>query len=207
MERIDLTGMQFGRWTVVKYTPRRRSDGKVRPAYLCRCSCGNESVIDADNLKKNKTRSCGCLQKELQSQKQCSHGESHTNLYNVWCAIKRRCYNQNTKEYYRYGGRGIGMCSEWKESYELFRDWAITNGYQNGLTIDRIDNDGDYSPMNCRLVTMKEQCNNRCSNREYTWNGETHNVTEWSNILGINTKTLFNRLYKGWSFERAIGVE
>ena len=207
MQRKDLVGLQFGRWTVLEYSPSVRKDGRTRSSYLCRCSCGHESVIDAMNLKSGRTMSCGCLQKELQSEKQMTHGESSSKLYNVWCAIKRRCYNENTKEFYRYGGRGIGMCEAWKESYENFRDWAVSNNYQSGLTIDRIDNDGDYSPANCRLVTMKEQNNNRCSNKIYTWNGETHNVTEWAHILGINTKTLFNRLYKGWSFEKAIGVE
>ncbi len=99
------------------------------------------------------------------------------------------------------------MCEEWLQSYESFRQWCADNGYCNGLTIDRIDNNKGYSPDNCRLATTKEQNNNKRSNREYTFNGETHNVTEWANIVGINPKTLFNRLYSGWSFERAITKE
>ena len=207
MQRNDLTGQQFGRWTVMSYQPKQRKDGKLRSAYLCRCSCGTESVIDTDNLKSGRTLSCGCLKVERQSERQKTHGESDTKLYNVWCAIKRRCYNKNTKAYSRYGGRGISMCAEWKESYESFRDWAYDNGYCSGLTVDRINNDGDYSPDNCRLTTIKEQCNNRSTNRKYTLNGETHNVTEWAEIVGIPATKIFCRIYNGWSFERAIATK
>ena len=204
MGRIDLTGLRYERWTVLEYMPTVRKDGKLRSAYLCRCECGNEAVIDANNLTRGKSKSCGCLRNELQSLKQRTHLESHSKLYGVWTAIKRRCYNKNSKEFYRYGGRGICMCEEWRSSYEAFRDWMLSKNYTEDLTIDRIDNDGDYTPDNCRLVTMKEQCNNRSSNRVFTWNGETHNVTEWSHIVGIPATKIFCRLYNGWSFERAI---
>lgn len=200
----NLSGQKFGYWTVVERRDKIRNNGKHRGAWLCRCDCGTEMAIDQNNLLSGKSRSCGCLRKELQSDRQMTHGESGTRLYNIWCAIKRRCYNRNTKEYPRYGGRGISMCEEWRNSYESFMQWAFDNGYNQGLTIDRIDNDGDYSADNCRFVTMQEQCNNRSSNRLYTYNGETHNVTEWSNIVGVSAKTIFSRLYNGWSFERAI---
>lgn len=202
-----LSGQRFGYWTVLERRDNIRSNGKCRGAWLCRCDCGNEVVIDQCNLLSGKSKSCGCFRREEQSARQGTHRDSGTKMYNVWCAIKRRCYNTHTKEYPRYGGRGISMCDEWRNSYESFKEWAVNNGYDDSLTIDRIDNDKDYTPDNCRFVTMREQCNNRSSNRVYTYNGETHNVTEWSEIVGIPANKIFCRLYNGWSFERAIEKE
>lgn len=118
--------------------------------------------------------------------------------------MKNRCYKPNTTYYEYYGGRGISICDEWRTSYEAFRDWAVSSGYMDGLTIDRIDVDGNYEPSNCRWVTGVAQANNRRSNRNYTYNGGTHDLTEWAKLRNINPKTLFSRIYAGWDFERAI---
>ena len=119
--------------------------------------------------------------------------------------MKTRCNNPNVLEYKDYGGRGITVCDEWQHSYETFRDWARLNGYMDDLTIDRIDVNGNYEPSNCRWSTRKEQANNRRSNKLITFNGETHNIQEWSDIVGVNDITLRNRLYKyGWSVEKAV---
>ena len=201
----DLSGKIFGRLEVIERAETKIEDnGKHRAMWRCKCKCGNEIVVRSDHLSMGRISSCGCLKKEIVSDKQKVHGESKTKLYGVWCAMKRRCYNKNTKFYGDYGRRGILVCDEWKDDYEAFRKWMLDNGYHDGLTIDRIDNNRGYSPDNCRIVTMKEQGNNRRSNVLYTSNGETHNLKQWSEITGINYKTLHNRIRTGWKFEDAI---
>lgn len=178
--------------------------GKHRVRWTCVCDCGKIVTILSDNLRCERTMSCGCFRSEKSALRNKTHGKSTTKLYGVWCGIKARCFNKNSTAYKDYGGRGIKMCEEWSNHYDLFEKWAIDNGYKEGLSIDRIDNNGDYSPENCRWVTDAAQANNRRSNRIYTINGVTHNLTEWANILGINPKTLFNRVYTGVDFEKAI---
>lgn len=139
------------------------------------------------------------------SKRQKTHGASKgTKLYGVWCSIKSRCYNKNTAAYKDYGGRGIEMCKEWKDNFEPFMLWAMENGYEDGLSIDRVNNDFGYCPNNCRWVTDAAQASNRRSNRNYTINGETHCLTEWARLNGINPKTLFTRVYSGCNFEEAL---
>lgn len=125
-------------------------------------------------------------------------------LYSRYHKIKERCYNPNSKSYKRYGGRGIKMCDEWLNDYKSFETWAIANGYAPEFAIDRIDNDGDYSPENCRFVTLSENNQNRCSSRFYTYNGKTQNLTQWCTELGLNYRTVMYRMRRGWSFERSI---
>lgn len=115
-----------------------------------------------------------------------------------------RCFNKNTDAYKDYGHRGISVCDEWANNYESFKLWSENNGYEKGLTLDRIDNSGNYCPSNCRWTDRKKQANNRRSNRRYTIDGETHNLTEWANIYGINPKTLFSRIYSGVDIETAL---
>ena len=134
-----------------------------------------------------------------------THGGSGTRLNKIYRAIKQRCNNPQNPAYENYGGRGITVCAEWLNSFEAFRDWALANGYRDDLTIDRIDNDGPYCPENCRWVTMKQQGNNRRSNRVLTYNGENHTITEWAELTGINLHTLMGRLYvRGWNVEKAL---
>lgn len=134
-----------------------------------------------------------------------THGESKTRLYNEWQNMKARCYRKSTKQFYNYGGRGIVVCDEWKNSYEKFRDWALANGYNNNLTLDRINVDGNYEPDNCRWITNKDQQNNRRDNRLLTCDGETKTMAEWSEITGIKTRVISNRIDRnGWSVEEAI---
>lgn len=131
------------------------------------------------------------------------HGDHKKRLYRIWIGMKYRCNNPNHSYYRDYGARGITVCGEW-EKYENFRDWALSNGYQNDLTIDRIDNDKGYSPENCRWITMKKQSNNRRTNRVIECNGEKHTLSEWSEIVGVCVGTLWDRLKNGWSTERAL---
>lgn len=209
MNLKDLIGKRFGRLVVLSRAPDKiQSSGRHRIMWNCMCDCGTTVVVYGDNLKKGVTKSCGCYQKDLQSAKQKTHGETETKLYAVWCSMKARCFRSTATHYEYYGGRGITVCDEWASSYEAFRDWAYANGYYENdnreCTIDRIDVNGNYCPDNCRWIADVAQANNRRSNRVYTYNNETHNVTEWAHIIGIDPKTLFSRIYSGVDFEKAI---
>lgn len=131
-------------------------------------------------------------------------GRKGTRLYRIYCNILSRCYNSHVRSYANYGARGIKMCPEWKESFSLFREWALENGYADHLTIDRIDVNGDYSPENCRWVTLREQCLNRRNNHYVTINGETKPLDEWSKLYGLNPKTVRSRLHLGWEVVSAL---
>ena len=203
----DLTGKRFGRLIVESRAEDRvEKNGRHRVAWNCMCDCGNHVVVLSDNLKSGATQSCGCYRKEYVSVHKKTHADSQSKLYGVWCAMKTRCYNKNSSYYERYGGRGISVCDEWRASFESFRDWSFRNGYYDGLTIDRIKNDGNYCPENCRWVGRKAQANNRSSNKLVSYNGATHNIAEWSEITGINVKTLYNRLYAGYTPEKMLSI-
>lgn len=131
-----------------------------------------------------------------------------TKLYRVWSTMKERCYNPNHIKYKNYGARGITICDEWKNSFKAFRDWAYANGYEEGLSIDRIDNNKNYEPSNCRWATMTQQANNKSTNRLIEIDGETHTMTEWSRISGIKAQTIWARLVKyGYSNRDAVFAE
>ena len=154
---IDLTGKRFGRLLVVEKSESKNGYA----AWLCRCDCGNEKIISGNELRKGKAKSCGCLRKEVATKTFIKHGKTNTLLYEVWKSMKARCNNLNNKRYSSYGGRGITVCDEWRESFQAFYDWAMINGYREGLSIDRIDNDGNYEPSNCRWATASEQQKNK----------------------------------------------
>lgn len=203
----DLTGQRFGRLRVVKRGEDYVSpNGRHRIMWECLCDCGKEALVCGDSLKKGATRSCGCYKNQLLSERQGGHRQTDTKLYGVWCAIKRRCYNPHVFAYEDYGGRGIYMCEEWKRDFQAFADWAAQSGYTPSLSIDRIDNDGPYSPENCRWTTAKEQANNRRSNLWLTYNGETHTATQWGEILGIDPKKVMWRSHAGWPVERILST-
>lgn len=133
------------------------------------------------------------------------HGKRKTKLYNVWNTMRDRCYNKNNKRYKDYGGRGIAVCDEWRNDFMNFYNWSIQHGYNENLTIDRIDNNKGYSPDNCRWVTRKQQARNRRSNINFTYNGETHCIVEWCELLGLKPKTVYQRIhYYNWSIEKAL---
>ena len=151
-------------------------------------------------------KSCGCIGHKLTGIANTKHGDSKnkhmSRLYAIWESMKQRCCNENGSGYKHYGGRGIKVCSEWKNDFVKFKDWALKNGYKDNLTIDRINNDGNYEPGNCKFSIMKEQQRNKRSNRLITYGEETHCLTEWAEILGMSEPALYYRL-KNWSVERA----
>lgn len=187
----DLTGNRYGKLTVVK---RVYKDGERKTHWLCKCDCGNETVVSSDNLKNGHTKSCGCLRVETSKVSLTTHGLSKTRLYKIYKGMKERTMKEYNKKYKNYGGRGIKICDEWLNDFKTFYEWAISNGYEEGLTIDRIDVNGNYEPSNCRWATIKEQQNNRRNNHNITYNGETHTMKQWAEKLGINYKTLERRI-------------
>lgn len=174
--------------------------------YLCRCDCGGSTVLDRNVFLKGEVKSCGC-QNKIGLIK---HEDSHTKLYKTWLNMKSRCYNPNATRYEYYGGRGIKVCDEWLDpnvGYMKFRDWALANGYQDDLSIDRIDVDGNYEPSNCRWSTVLEQNWNKSTTRHIEYNGESVTALDLINKfnLSIDTKNLSRRLvneggnYSNWS--------
>lgn len=138
------------------------------------------------------------------NQNHLKHGLSHTRIDNIYKAMISRCYYKKNNRYERYGGRGITVCSEWKNDKIKFFEWAFSNGYSNELTLDRIDVNKGYCPENCRWVSYKKQANNKSSNRFINVNGVSHTIAEWSDITGISIGTIWARLQRGWSEKRAV---
>jgi hypothetical protein len=189
----ELAGKRYTRLTVVRLAKR---SGKTY--WECLCDCGATVVVSGGNLSSGNSKSCGCLCKERTSAASKTHGMSEHPLFKVWSGIKKRCTNPKTERWPVYGGRGIKICDRWKDSFENFYA-DMAPGYQKGLQIDRIDNDGDYCPENCRWVTAKENSRNRRSNRliDTPWGRIT--VKEASEKAGVADVTIRKRLKRGLS--------
>lgn len=194
---IDLTDKTFGRLTVIKRVPSHK---KSHCAYwLCRCECGKFIEARSSSLIQGHTTSCGCYLKELRGKMSTKHNGYGTRLYNIWQGMKKRCYNIDDKDYHNYGRRGIIICEEWKDDFTNFQLWAIKNGYTDLLTIDRINNNGNYEPSNCRWVSIEEQNNNKRNTRFVTYNKETHPVSYWLKKQNISKSCFYGRIKEGWS--------
>lgn len=193
----DLTGQRFGRFTVIC---RGNNDNQGKPKWKCLCDCGNVREVLSSNLLKGCSNSCGCLQKELLSKRMTKIGESRTRLYKIWNNMALRCNKKENKDYKNYGGRGIEVCEEWK-NFLKFKEWSITNGYKDNLTIDRIDVNGNYEPLNCKWATRSEQSNNRRECIYLTKENETKTITQWERELGFKTGSMLARYHKGESIE------
>lgn len=201
MKFVDLTGQKFERLTVIKRAENKGS----QTMWLCRCDCGKERIVCSGNLKSGHTKSCGCLNDEKVGNLNKTHQKCNTRLHSIWTAMKSRCYNPKNNRYKNYGLKGITVCEEWQEFIPFYK-WAVTKGYKEGLTIDRIDNSKGYSPDNCRWATQEEQQNNRSNNHLITYNGETHTLAQWAKIKNIKAVTLAARIKNGWTIERALTV-
>lgn len=203
----DLVGRRFGRLLVVS---RHGTDENRSATWLCKCDCGETVVKRTSSLNAGYARSCGCLHNELSAartiERNITHGASHTRLYRIWADMKKRCNNSSHWAFAYYGGKGIKVCSEWGD-FVPFQKWAIENGYSDALTIDRIDNDGDYSPDNCCWSTRKEQANNKTSNVRYDLDGENYTIAQLSEKSGIPYQTLYARIRnRGWNVCRAVST-
>ncbi len=203
--KIDLAGRKFGRLMVL-YDTGERKNGKV--IWHCKCDCGNEVDVKSVNLISGYTTSCGCYNRERVAEANTVHGMSRRRkyhpVYRIWQAILQRCENPDHNQYKNYGGRGIKVCDEWHDAV-IFINWALTHGWQEGLSIDRIDNDKGYSPDNCRWVTQKEQQRNRRNNHLIAFDGKTQTVVQWAEEMNISPQTLYSRINQcHWPIERAL---
>ena len=199
---IDMTGYKFNGCEVLY-----RVENKNGVAHWkCKCRCGKLFVSAGSSIRKGKTNSCGCYQRERVSNSRKTHGESKSRLYGIWEGMKHRCNNPSNSRYSRYGGRGIKITSEWDSSFESFAKWSYANGYNDDLTIDRKDNNGNYEPSNCRWVNYKTQSRNRNYNKLLKFQGKELCVTEWSDLTGITSGTIYSRLRRGWSIEKTLST-
>lgn len=189
---VDLVGQKYNRLTFIRYLEEgeRKTNGYN---WICKCDCGNFIHANASKVKSGHTKSCGCLEKEFVENINKKYKYRDKRLYGIFRAMISRCSDKNNRRYNDYGGRGITVCPEWTKElgFDDFAEWAYSSGYTESLTIDRIDNDKGYSPDNCRWITNKKQQNNKRHHRYAEYNGETHTLAEWSDMLKIP----YSRLY------------
>lgn len=187
---IEMTGQRFGHLTVIE---RNGTNKYGKATWKCICDCGNECVVNGRNLRSGVRKTCGCKSFPVVKKPISKEGDKSKRIKSIWKCMRTRCYNENHKSYKNYGARGIIMCDEWlgEDGYVNFYNWAIENGYENDLTIDRIDNDGNYEPSNCRWVNYAEQNNNRRSCISLLYNGKEVTIKELSDIIGTSITTIF----------------
>ena len=190
----DLTGQKFNMLTAIKIAERNPLK------WECICDCGNVCKVRANNLTRGKQKSCGCLSHKGNP----THKQCYTRVYRIYAKIKRRCFAEDDPSYPRYGGRGITMCDEWRESFESFANWSYANGYRDDLSIDRIDNNGNYTPDNCRWADSYSQANNKRNNRFISYQGKTQTLANWCKEKNMSYNVVWFRLSQGWTFEDAI---
>ena len=191
---MNIIGQKFGKLLVLEKTNEKaKNNGEYK--YKCICDCGKKILVRGSNLKQGNSKSCGC-----------SHSNSITKenhrLYVIYDNMKARCNNPKNVGYKNYGGRGIKVCNEWNKDFNIFVKWALENGYKDNLTLDRINNNGNYEPSNCRWATKIEQANNMRTNRFITYNNETKTIAQWSRILKISPQNLRYRI-NHWGVEKA----
>lgn len=196
MALVDLTGMRFDRWQVEGLDP---ASGKVK-YWFCVCDCGGRKRVFGGDLKRRMSKSCGCLSKESRTERMTTHGMARHPAYRSWINAKGRCENPENDNYPIYGGRGIEMCRRWSESFDAFwEDMGET--WQSGLSIDRIDANGNYEADNCRWATPLEQANNRRTNMIIDTPKGPMNVTQAAAAFGMNRNALAGRIRAGWPTE------
>lgn len=194
---IDLTGNRYGKIVVLE---RAENRGK-KTMWKCICDCGNYTITGASELRSGTTKSCGCLKFESRNS---THGLRKTRLYGIWCKMKDRCLREKNPAYKWYGGRGITICKEWLDDFTNFYNWSMQNFYDDNLSIDRIDVNGNYEPDNCRWIPLEEQALNTRNTKFLTYKGETKTVSEWCEITGIKKTTMLNRIRLGFTPEECI---
>lgn len=205
-KRAEMIGLKFGRLTVVSFNSKNE---RRQLLWNCKCECGNKNVVAVGaKLREGSVVSCGCHRSErmieINKNIHKTHGKSYSRLNKIWSQMKQRCYNAKANGYKDYGGRGIRICDEWLNSLENFYEWAINNGYDDNLTIDRIDVNGNYEPSNCRWITMEEQQWNKRNTKYVTINNETKTIKDWSEENGISAHNIWYRLSQGYEGEDLI---
>lgn len=202
---------KFGKLTIIELHHKKQHIDKkgvirYREYYLCECECGNTKVIEKSQLTTGHTKSCGCLQKSITSKKHKTHGLSKTKIYKIWLGIKDRCFREKSIDYKNYGGRGITIQKEWLD-FKNFYEWAKNNGYKEGLTIERIDVNGNYEPSNCKWIENALQSHNTRVNHYLTYNGKTQIISEWAKEMNFkHGATISGRLKNGWTIEEALTI-
>lgn len=192
---------KIGRWTIISRIIKLNKSNQAQ--YFCRCDCGTEKSVSAFRLRNGSSKSCGCLARELSSKRLTTHGLTNHPLFSIWNTMMNRCYNKKTKAYPDYGGRGIYVCKRWHDVSLFIKDNAPVS--KKGLSIDRVDNDKEYSPANTRFITRREQALNRRSNVNITYKGITKPIFKWAYDLSLPPKTLWARIrVSHWSVEKAI---
>ncbi len=199
--RIILDGQRFGRLLVIKEI---RIEPQNERRFLCLCDCGNKHEAGYGNLRAGNVRSCGCFGRTHSITHGCTANRKRTRAYSSWAAMRQRCTDPNFWAFDHYGGRGITICKRWRHSFENFL--ADMGEPAKGMTLDRIDNDGGYSPENCRWATRKEQANNSRKNVMVTFRGKTQSLSRWSEEVGIRPERISRRLKNGWSVEQALTI-
>lgn len=210
-KKTDLTGHRYGRLLAVRF----EKTGKHYTNYWkCICDCGNVSTVSIAALRSGGTKSCGCLSREKIVMRRTKHGETkgpagqkknYHPLYGVWCSMRSRCFCETDHAFKNYGARGISVCQEWINDFLAFKNWCLFNGWRKGLQLDRVDNNGNYQPDNCRFVTPKVNCNNKRVNVMIEFNGTSRTLGEWATFLGLKYTTLRARIFDhGYSIEKAL---
>lgn len=203
---LNLVGKRYGRLVVLEKIGVR----KRKTYWKCVCDCGKECEADTSSLNYGMKRSCGCLRRDAASK--VKHGDArkgyeYSNLYKSWSEMKRRCNNPKDMKFNSYGARGIKVCKEWSEDYSVFKDWALKNGYQKGLTIDRVDVNGNYCPENCRWANNKQQSRNKQDTVYVVYQGKKIALIQLCEDLNISYTCVYQRLYKlGWDVEKAVST-
>lgn len=194
----ELINKKYGRLVIISYDTKKGNKHYVN----CKCDCGNTKSIRFSRLKSGETKSCGCIRLEnLEKLRHLNnlnrHGKSKDKLYSVYSSIKYRCYNVNANNYKHYGGKGVKVCDEWLNDFMKFYNWSHNNGYREGLSIDRIDVNGDYEPSNCRWADSTTQSNNKCNTIYLTYNNKTQSLSAWAKELSIPYGTAYSRFSRG----------
>lgn len=192
-------GQKIERWTILKIEPPKR----LRRAF-CRCTCGSEKWVLLITIANGKSKSCGCLHREEMSKTFKKHGKWRSRAYHAWESIVQRCKNRNNKQFKNYGKRGIGVCDRWLSFENFYKDMGDP---QKGMSIDRVNNNGDYEPSNCRWATNKEQNRNKRTNVIIEYHGQKRCVQDWAEITGIHANTIHQRMKKRWPLTAVFSKE
>lgn len=202
--RLNITpGDKYGRLTIIREV---ENINKYRDRFFeCKCECGSIKTYRLSQLTRGHTKSCGCYRKEVLSKLYKTHGDSRTKLHMIWCTMLQRCNNVKSQRYKYYGARGIEVCQKWTK-YVQFKNWAISHGYEEGLTLERKNNNGNYCPKNCTWIPRSEQPKNARSNILITYKGKTKIASQWAKELNIHGETLRRRIRNGMTGKEAIEI-